>query len=251
MPEIVSIFSIFAFMKGYIYLTTCLVNGKKYIGQSINQRDKNTYLGSGIAFKNALQKYGKDAFIKTILVDDISCLDELNKLERFFIPKYDCLSPNGYNLDLGGTNKGRMSELTKSKITKSRTGKYTEKQRIANIESHKGLKLSDETKKKIGGANRGKPSWNKGKKMPKGHSEKMRKIMTGKKMKKKQIEIFDKEKSLNILCDGVVDAANKLGVSIGSISRLCFGKVSNLKQRYYLVRVLTPEAQPIASGVGG
>lgn len=87
--------------------------------------------------------------------------------------------------------------------------------------------------------------------MPKGHSEKMRKIMTGKKWKKKKIEIFDKEKSLNIVCDGVVDAANKLGVSIGSISRLCSGKVSHLKQRYYLVKVLTPEAQPIGYAVGG
>lgn len=239
-------------MKGYIYLTTCLVNGKKYIGQSINQRNKNTYLGSGIAFKCALRKYGKDNFKKTILVDDVSCLNELNKLEREFIRKYDCIIPNGYNLDLGGTNKGRMSEATKAKMIKSKTGKkYTEKQRIANSESHKGLKLSDETKKKIGDANRGKPSWNKGKKMPKGHSEKMRKIMTGKKMKKKQIEIFDKEKSLNIVCDGVVDAANKLGVSIGSISLLCSSKVSHLKQRYYLVKVLTPEAQPIAYGVGG
>ena len=144
-----------------------------------------------------------------------------------------------------------MSEITKEKITKSRTGKYTEKQRIANTESHKGLKLSDETKKKIGDANRGKPSWNKGKKMPKGHSEKMRKIMTGKKMNKKQIEIFDKNTGINILCDGVVDAANKLDVSIGSISRLCSGKASHLKQRYYLRGVMTPEAQPIASGVGG
>ncbi len=232
-------------MKGYIYLTTCLVNGKKYVGQSINHRDKNTYLGSGIAFKCALRKYGKDNFKKTILVDNVSCLNELNKLEREFIRKYDCIMPNGYNLDLGGTNKGRMSEITKAKMIKSKTGKkYTEKQRIANSESHKGLKLSDETKKKIGDANRGKPSWNKGKKMPKGHSEKMRKIMTGKKMKKKKIEIFDKEKSLNIVCDGVVDAANKLGVSIGSISRLCSGKVSHLKQRYYLVGVLIPEAQP-------
>lgn len=239
-------------MKGYIYLTTCLVNGKKYIGQSINQRNKNTYLGSGIAFKCALRKYGKDNFKKTILVDDVSCLNELNKLEREFIRKYDCIIPNGYNLDLGGTNKGRMSEATKAKMIKSKTGKkYTEKQRIANSESHKGLKLSDETKKKIGDANRGKPSWNKGKKMPKGHSEKMRKIMTGKKMKKKQIEIFDKEKSLNIVCDGVVDAANKLGVSIGSISLLCSSKVSHLKQRYYLVKVLTLEAQPIVSGVDG
>ncbi len=239
-------------MKGYIYLTTCLVNGKKYIGQSINQRNKNTYLGSGIGFKCALRKYGKDNFKKTIMVDNVSCLNELNKLEREFIRKHDCLSPSGYNLDLGGTNKGRMSEATKAKMIKSKTGKkYTEKQRIANSESHKGLKLSDETKKKIGDANRGKPSWNKGKKMPKGHSEKMRKIMTGKKMKKKQIEIFDKEKSLNIVCDGVVDAANKLGVSIGSISLLCSSKVSHLKQRYYLVKVLTPEAQPIGYAVGG
>ena len=239
-------------MNGYIYLTTCLVNGKIYVGQSINHRDINTYLGSGIAFKCALRKYGKDNFKKTILVDNISCLNELNKLERYFISKYDCLYPNGYNLDLGGTNKGRMSETTKAKMIKSKTGKkYTEKQRIANIESHKGLKLSDETKKKIGDANRGKPSWNKGKKMPKGHSEKMRKIMTGKKMNKKQIEIFDKNTNTNILCDGVIDAANKLGVSIGSISRLYSGKASHLKQRYYLLGALTLEAHPIAYGVGG
>ena len=51
-------------MKGYIYLTTCLVNGKKYVGQSINLRNINTYLGSGIAFKCALKKYGKDNFEK-------------------------------------------------------------------------------------------------------------------------------------------------------------------------------------------
>ena len=230
-------------MNGYIYLTTCLVNGKIYVGQSINQRNKNTYLGSGVAFKNALKKYGKDAFVKTILIDNISCLNELNELERYFISKYDCLYPNGYNLDLGGTNKGRMSEATKAKMIKSKTGKkHTQKQIEANIKSHKGLKLSDETKKKIGDANRGKPSWNKGKKMPKGHSEKMRKIMTGKKMNKKQIEIFDKNTSINILCDGVVDAANKLDVSIGSISRLCSGKAYHLKQRYYLVGVMTSEA---------
>ena len=239
-------------MKGYIYLTTCLVNGKKYVGQSINLRNINTYLGSGIAFKCALKKYGKDNFEKIILIDNVSCLNELNKLERDFIQKYDCLSPNGYNLDLGGTNKGRMSDETKAKMIKSKTGKkHTLKQKEANIKCHTGLKLSNETKKKIGDANRGRTSWNKGKKMPIGHSEKMRKIMTGKKMDKKQIEILDKENSIKLVCDGVVDAANKIGVSIGSISRLCSGKVSHLKQRYYLVKVLTLEAHPIGSAVGG
>lgn len=246
------IFSIFALMKGYIYLTTCLVNDKKYIGQSINHRDVNTYLGSGVAFKCALKKYGKNSFKKTILVDNVSCLNELNKLERDFIQKYDCIAPKGYNLDLGGTNKGRMSEETKAKMVKSKTGKkHTPKQRDANIKCHTGLKLSDETKKKISESMKGKPSWNKGKKMPLGHSEKMRKLMTGKIMKKKQIEIFDKETSLNILCNGVVDAADKLNVSIGSISLLCSGKISHIKKRYYLVGVLIPEAQPIGSAVGG
>uniref|UniRef100_A0A6M3KKH2 GIY-YIG domain-containing protein n=1 Tax=viral metagenome TaxID=1070528 RepID=A0A6M3KKH2_9ZZZZ len=239
-------------MKGYIYLTTCLVNDKKYIGQSVNHRDINTYLGSGIAFKCALRKYGKDNFEKTILVDNVSCLSELNKLERDFIQKYDCIVPNGYNLDLGGTNKGRMSEVTKTKIIKSKKGKkHTLKQIEANIKSHKGLKLTNETKRKISKSMKGKPSWNKGKKMPAGHSEKMRQIMTGKKMKKKQIEIFDKETSLNVFCNGVADAADKLNVSISSISLLTSGKISHIKHRYYLVGALTLEAHPISYAVGG
>ena len=61
-------------------------------------------------------------------------------------------------------------------------------------------------------------------------------------MKKKQIEIFDKDTTLTILCNGVVDAADKLNVSIGSISRLCSGKISHIKHKYYLVGVLTSEA---------
>ena len=238
-------------MEGYIYLTTCLINGKKYIGQSINKRDINTYLGSGIVFKAALKKHGKENFVKEVLLNNITCIDELNKLEREYVSKYDCILPNGYNLDLGGTNKGRMSDATKDKIKNSRTGKYTEKQRIANIESHKGLKLLEATKKKIGDANRGRPSANKGKKMPKGHSDKMRKIMTGKIMNKKKIEILDTFKNEVIICDGIVDAASKLNVSNGMISLLNNGKIKHIKHRYYLVGALTLEAHPIASGVGG
>jgi len=239
-------------MEGYIYLTTCLINGKKYIGQSINLRNINTYLGSGIAFKLALKKHGKKNFTKDVLLNNITCIDELNKLEREYISKYDCISPNGYNLDLGGTNKGRMSDATKQKMIKSKKGMpHTEKQRIASIKSHTGLKLSEATKKKIGDANRGRPSSNKGKKMPKGHSDKMRKIMTGKIMNKKKIEILDTITNEIIACDGVVDGASKLNVSNGTISRLTTGKIKYIKNRYCLVKVLTPEAHPIASGVGG
>jgi len=239
-------------MKGYIYITTCLINGKKYVGQSTNNKNKGNYLGSGIAFKCAIQKHGKDNFTKDIIHDNILSLEELNRLERTYISKLNTVIPNGYNIDLGGTNKGRCSNLTKFKISNTKKGKqHTEKQRIANRKSHKGLKLSDETKAKISLSMKGKASWNKGKEMPEGHSDKMRKIMTGKVMNKKKIEILDTITSENIICDGIVDAASKLNVSNGMISLLNNGKIKHIKNRYYLVGALTLEAHPIASGVGG
>ena len=48
-----------------IYLTTNLINGKKYVGLDMNN-DKN-YLGSGVHIKRAIKKYGKENFIKEIL----------------------------------------------------------------------------------------------------------------------------------------------------------------------------------------
>jgi len=230
-------------MKGYIYITTCLVNGKKYVGQSTNHKNKGNYIGSGIAFKCAIRKYGTDNFVKEIIHDNILSLDELNKLERKYISEFNTLVPNGYNIDLGGTNKGRCSNTTKLKISNNKKGKpHNETQKNANRNSHIGIKLSDETKNKISLAMRGKSSWNKDKKMPKGHSDKMRKIMTGKIMNKKKIEILDTIINEIIICDGVVDAASKLNISNGMISLLNNGKIKHIKNRYYLVGVMTPEA---------
>lgn len=43
-----------------IYITTNLINGKIYIGQSIHS-NKN-YLGSGVKLKKAIDKYGTENF---------------------------------------------------------------------------------------------------------------------------------------------------------------------------------------------
>lgn len=57
----------------YLYLTTCIVNGKKYIGQHITHHktvDKmlnDKYLGSGVVLHHAIKKYGKKAFDKDII----------------------------------------------------------------------------------------------------------------------------------------------------------------------------------------
>lgn len=83
-----------------IYKTTNLINGKIYIGQSINDDPK--YLGSGVFLKNAIEKHGKKNFIKEI-IDNTDSVDELNEKEIYWIEKYNSTNKNiGYNLCSGG-----------------------------------------------------------------------------------------------------------------------------------------------------
>lgn len=83
-----------------IYKTTNLINGKIYIGQSINDDPK--YLGSGVFLKNAIEKHGKENFIKEI-IDNTDSVDELNEKEIYWIEKYNSTDKNiGYNLCSGG-----------------------------------------------------------------------------------------------------------------------------------------------------
>ena len=84
----------------YIYLTTNLVNGKKYIGQH-NGSIKDNYLGSGVLLVKAIEKYGKENFKKEILEEcDITELDEK---EKYWIAYYNALEDeNFYNLSKGG-----------------------------------------------------------------------------------------------------------------------------------------------------
>jgi len=65
---------------GFIYITTNLVNGKKYIGQKKFIRQWEYYLGSGRHLKNAINKYGKENFIREIIAIAYS-KEEADKLE--------------------------------------------------------------------------------------------------------------------------------------------------------------------------
>ena len=79
-----------------IYKTTNLINGKIYIGQSINDDPK--YLGSGVFLKNAIEKHGKENFLKEV-IDVADSVDELNEKEIYWIEKYNSTDKNiGYNL---------------------------------------------------------------------------------------------------------------------------------------------------------
>lgn len=93
-----------------IYKITNLLNGKVYIGQSINiaQRwkdhrsrpfQKHKYDNSSLY--RAIQKYGLDNFLFEVIEECSS--EELNAKEQFWIKQYKSyLTDFGYNLTMGG-----------------------------------------------------------------------------------------------------------------------------------------------------
>lgn len=155
---------------GYIYQTENLINGKKYIGQTTTKGVRfKSYLGSGVHFKKAIKKYGRENFEKTILSECFS-REELDSREKLFITLFN---PE-YNIDKGGQgNQEKRSEATIKKISSANRGKkrteaskqlmrekklgkkltreHAEKIRQANL----GRVCSEETKRKISEANKG------------------------------------------------------------------------------------------------
>jgi group I intron endonuclease len=106
----------------YIYKHTS-PSGKSYIGQTTNvarrireHRSSNNCR----AFHNAIQKYGWELFSTEILAI-VQTIAESNELETKYITEHNTLTPNGYNLKLGGDNK-IISEYTRKLISIAKQG---------------------------------------------------------------------------------------------------------------------------------
>lgn len=96
----------------YIYLTTNLINNKKYIGQHYGKINDN-YLGSGVLLTKAISKYGKDNFKKEIL-KVCQNADELNYWEKYYITYFDAVNNDEYyNLAEGGINSDSFKNWNK------------------------------------------------------------------------------------------------------------------------------------------
>lgn len=84
----------------HIYVTTNILNGKKYIGKEKNNNYR--YLGSGKLLRRAFKKYGKHNFKKEIIE---YCVNEeqLNVREKYWIDYYNAAnSKEFYNIAYGG-----------------------------------------------------------------------------------------------------------------------------------------------------
>lgn len=108
-----------------IYKITNKINGKIYVGQTINslQRRIAHYRGEtdDRPIVNALQKYGMNNFIFEI-IDKAASIEDLNEKEIFWIKKLNSTDRSiGYNIREGGANSP-LSPETKLKLSIQRTG---------------------------------------------------------------------------------------------------------------------------------
>lgn len=186
-------------MVGIIYKITNLINGKIYIGQTIQslKRRFNNHKATSNSdspkqyIHRAIRRYGFSNFICEEIEKCSSSL--LNEKERFWISEYKSnISEIGYNLDNGGLSIGRLSE---------------------------------ESKRKIGEANRGEKSGWFGKNHTEEQKEKISRANKGRKLTKEQIsKMVSSIKKVPIVCinneviyPSISEAARELGLSKGNI----------------------------------
>lgn len=133
-----------------IYKITNLINGNRYIGQTVSKLKTRWSQHINYALKRkglsvlalAIQKYGKENFEITIIVHCDS-IEEMNHREQYYIRLFNTLAPNGYNLDSGGKNK-RLHQDTKNKLSNALKGKkrkFSENHKLAISRALKEAKI--------------------------------------------------------------------------------------------------------------
>lgn len=116
-----------------IYKITNIINGKCYIGQSVRLKERfrtHRKHNEDSLFHRAIRKYKLENFLFEILIYCEPC--ELNLYELLFIQTFNTQSPNGYNLDMNGSEYPR-AESTRKKISERMSTNHPMSRKVIDI----------------------------------------------------------------------------------------------------------------------
>jgi group I intron endonuclease len=136
---------------GVIYMVTHIASGKRYIGQTVGcvkKRWKGHLKNNNGCrrLKNAIAKYGADAFEITVIFEAASA-EELNQKEVEFISFYGTQDESkGYNLLPGGGSGKQHAETIERRAKALRGKQLSEEHRRKLSESHKGYVPTEEAR---------------------------------------------------------------------------------------------------------
>lgn len=159
-----------------VYLIQNRFNKKIYVGQTVRSIEERWYqhckVGGCPALKASIALHGPNSF-RISVVRECQSIEDLNFWEEVFIKHYDCLAPKGYNLNTGGKN-ARHSEESKRKIGIANKGKKRSEEAKARVSQvHSGKILSPDHKEAFHSPRRGKP-------MSEEHKRKISEALKGK-----------------------------------------------------------------------
>jgi len=164
-----------------VYKITNKVNQKTYIGVHKTIHPNDSYMGSGVAIKNAIKKYGRENFLKEIILITEDKNEAFSKEKELTI---DFFKVDNYNMKLGG-----VGGFTRDNSVKGR--KAIEK-KFSRVELAKlGGQASVEQKKGYHGLTKEQLSENgrkgglslKGKPKSEEHKQKLRESWAAKKLR--------------------------------------------------------------------
>ena len=218
---------------GFIYITTNMVNGKRYIGQKKFEEGTNlyrwkSYLGSGTTLKRAIKKYGKDNFHRDI-IDVAYSEEELNNKEKHYINVYDAINSDDYYNIAEGGRKDPFAGKTDEEILEIRRRASESLSKVNKGENHPNFrkKTKEETKIKISKSLKGRPLSEERKKNISLGLKRRNNINLG--LKKKHINSRCSKNKILCVTTGIIynnlkDASSDTGADSTSISKCCTGR---------------------------
>ena len=127
-----------------VYRITNIINKKTYIGVHKTSNPNDSYMGSGLAIKAAIHKYGRENFYKEILLiteDKQQAYD----LEMELTVDYNLNS--NYNMKLGGVGGFTKEDAKKGQIARASLGGKTAVLKKAGYHSLSKEQLSENGRK--------------------------------------------------------------------------------------------------------